>query len=170
MDVHECKKFPNVTEVRKKQLVMYHYGHLQNRIESWALSAFPKKIEYSYPLLDKRVVEFAIGVPEEMFYPKEGISRHFMKNAVADLLPSDIVWFAKPDETKINQVLKQYFTTALKIMQQTNKNKDEKFNNTYLEYDKMKHSLETFDFEKFDSFELQNIVVAMLLINSMKKI
>ncbi|WP_373034063.1 asparagine synthase-related protein [Sulfurovum sp.] len=170
MDGHQCKKFPVVTGVRKKQLVMFDFGHLQNRIESWALSAFPRKIEYVYPLLDKRVVEFAIGIPEEMFYPKEGVSRHFMKNAVADLLPSDITWFPKPDETKINQVLKQYFTTALEIMQKAYKNKDDKFNNKYLKYDKMKYALETFDFEKFDSFELQNIVVAILLINSMKKI
>lgn len=170
MNAHQCKKFPDVTGVRKKQLVMYHFGHLQNRIESWALSAFPKKIEYRYPLLDKRVVEFAIGVSEELFYPKEGISRHLMKNTVADLLPSDIVWFPKPDEIKINQVLKKYFTSALEIMQQEYRQKGDTFNNRYLDYEKMKNSLETFDFEKSDASKLQNIVVSIMLINSMKKI
>jgi asparagine synthase (glutamine-hydrolysing) len=151
MDTHKVKAFTSDIEVRKKQLGMYHYGHLQNRIESWALSAYPKKIEYRYPLLDKRIIEFAIGIPEEMFYPKEGVARHLMKNTIADLLPLDIVWFPKVDEIKIEKEAQKQFVATLKLLQERHKEKNDTYDNAYVVYDKIKILLQTFDFEVFNS-------------------
>ena len=170
MNSHQSKEFPSVSGVREMQLVMYNYGHLQNRIESWALSAFSKRIEYRYPLLDKKIVEYAMGIPEEIFYPKKGITRHLMKNMVSTLLPYDIVWFIKADEPKVNKKLKKDFTKALEIMQKNYKDKDYKIENKFLENYKIKMALDTFDFEKSDSFKLGNIVLSIMLLNSIRKL
>lgn len=170
MNVHQSKKFPIVSGIREEQLALYNYGHLQNRIESWALAAFPKKIEYRYPLLDKRIIEFAMGIPEDIFYPQKGVSRHLMKSMISDLLPYDIVWFPKPNESKINKRLKKDFTKALEIMQKKYKLEDDIIINRYLNHKHIKMALDTFDFKKFDSFKLKNIVVSIMFLNSLKKL
>lgn len=78
-------------KIRKDQLDLLKQGHIVNRIESWASSGFKDKIEYSYPLLDKRIVEFALGIPAEM-YMQEGRSRFLFRHAISGLLPEDIRW------------------------------------------------------------------------------
>lgn len=62
----------NIVSVPTK-LELYKYGHIHRRIESWLVSGMEKRIEYCYPLLDKRIVEFAVGIPPELFYIEESI-------------------------------------------------------------------------------------------------
>lgn len=165
------KKYPGALGVRNHQLALYNYGHLLTRVESWALSVYSKKFEYRYPLLDKRIVEYAIGVPEELFYLQKGKSRSLFKSAVTDLLPNDIIWASKPEEEKINKKLEKDFINVLKIMQYKYKYKyDELYSNKYLEYDKFKNYLNTVDFEKSESDELNNVGLAILFLNSIKKL
>lgn len=76
---------------RADQLAMYRLGYLVSRIESWAASSGRDHIEYRYPLLDKRLVEFALGVPPEL-YRQQGYGRFLFRRAVSDLLPVDIAW------------------------------------------------------------------------------
>ncbi len=73
------------------QLMSFHNGHLLNRIESWAISGEADKIEYRYPLLDKRIVEFALGVPEEV-YVHNGFRRYLFRSSLNGLLPEDVQW------------------------------------------------------------------------------
>ena len=136
---------------------------LQERIESWALSAFPKKIEYRYPLLDKRIIEFAIGIPEEMYYPKKGKNRHLIKNAVKDLLPLDILWSPKPNETKVNNTIKHTYTEALKLVQKMYKKGLFKCRtDDYLDGIKVESAIKNFDFKKSDVFELGSFEAVIL--------
>ncbi len=163
------KGYPNVYGVRKNKLASYNYGHLQHRIESWDLSTFSNKIEYRYPLLDKRIVEFAMGIPEEIFYPKEGKSRHLFKNAVSDLLPYDIVWFEKPHEIKVNKTMRNYYYESLKIVQKKFKNEDCKlYDCKYIDCNELKVSLELLDFTNLDTISEDNILACIILLNSIK--
>lgn len=75
--------------VRDCQLGLLHYGHIVSRTESWAASS--KRMDYRYPLLDKRVVEFALGIPGDL-YLRKGKGRYIFRQAIADLLPADICW------------------------------------------------------------------------------
>ncbi len=52
-------------------------------------------VEYRYPLLDKRLVEFALGIPDDLFEPRQGYSRYLFRSAVADLLPAEVTWAPK---------------------------------------------------------------------------
>lgn len=161
--LHKIKEFPDIVGVRKRQLTLFYYGHLQERIESWSLSAFPKKFEYRYPLLDKRIIEFAIGIPEEMYYPQKGKNRHLIKNAVKDLLPIDILWFPKPNETKVNHTIKHTYMQALRLVQKKYKKGLFKCaTNNYLDGTKVENKISDFDFEKSDVFELGNLEAVIL--------
>ena len=48
--------------VRHAQLRLLRSGHLGERMEGWAASGARRGIEYRYPLLDRRLLEFALGL------------------------------------------------------------------------------------------------------------
>jgi len=75
--------------VRKSQLAYWKAGHVLCRLESWAASGRRVGVEYRYPLLDKRIVEFALGLPAEMFRRK-GHPRYLFRYVVRDFLPQEI--------------------------------------------------------------------------------
>ena len=87
--------FPRVTgphprfSVRNSQLAFLRAGHLLCRLESWAASGRRAGVEYRYPLLDKRVVEFALGLPAEMFR-SQGHPRYLFRHVVRKFLPQEV--------------------------------------------------------------------------------
>lgn len=85
------KKLLKSIGVRNTMLNALHDGLIQTRVESWNVSGRSNRIEYRYPLLDKRIVEFALGVPEEIFR-QEGKNRFLFRRAVEGLLPQNIIW------------------------------------------------------------------------------
>ena len=103
-----------------EQKALFTGGHIVQRIENWASSAFEKKLEYSYPLLDKRIVEFALGVPEDLFACKEGHQRYFFRSAISDLLPENIVWAAKNGEPEHGKVWNSLWYEALRLWMEKN--------------------------------------------------
>ena len=83
------KLLPSVG-VRNTMLNVLYDGLIQPRVESWHVSGRSNRIEYRYPLLDKRIVEFALGVPEEIFR-QEGKNRFLFRRAIEGLLPQNII-------------------------------------------------------------------------------
>lgn len=75
--------------VRGQQLGKNERLHLNSRLEGWGASGRKAGIEYRYPLLDKRVVEFALGIPPEL-YRREGTTRYIFREAVKELLPEQV--------------------------------------------------------------------------------
>ena len=75
------------------QIDLLSHGHLLTRIESWASGGIRNKIDYRYPLLDKRIIEFALGIPEELFF-KYGENRYIFKKALSNILPEKLCWRA----------------------------------------------------------------------------
>ena len=53
--------------VRRTQARLLRSGHLCQRIEGWAASGARHGIAYRYPLLDRRLLELALGLPPEQF-------------------------------------------------------------------------------------------------------
>jgi asparagine synthase (glutamine-hydrolysing) len=164
------EEFPDTIGIHNRQRILFHYGHLQNRIESWALSAFSKRVEYSYPLLDRRIVEFAFGIPEEIFFPKEWHHRHLIRSAASSLLPSDIAWFPKSNENKVNITYRKHFIATMEKWYQQHKNDNSSiYENQYTDYKKILSTLKTYDFCQTKPYTLHNILVAILVSNMMKK-
>jgi asparagine synthetase B (glutamine-hydrolysing) len=78
-------------------------GHVRNRLESWAVAGARAGVEYRYPLLDKRIVEFALGLPAQM-YRLQGHSRFLFRAAVAGTVPDEICWHDEKNEpTRVSE-------------------------------------------------------------------
>ena len=77
----------------KNQIDLFNHGHLLTRIESWASGGIRNNIDYRYPLLDKRIIELALGIPEELFF-KYGENRYIFKKALSGTLPEKLCWRA----------------------------------------------------------------------------
>ena len=101
-----------VVGMRRTQLRLLRHGGLNERMEAWAASGARRGIEYRYPLLDRRLLEFALRLPPEQFrrgrwsrwlmrhaLGRTGLARHPrscrehgegpLRNAV---LPSEVCW------------------------------------------------------------------------------
>lgn len=85
--------FPSLTErpgVHRMQRVLLGSGHLAHRMEAWAARGSEYGIEYRYPLLDRRLVEFALTIPDHLFI-KQGWKRYLFRRAFEGILPDEIL-------------------------------------------------------------------------------
>ena len=75
--------------VRAVQLHLLQLGHLAERMDGWATGGARHGIEYGYPLLDRRLLEFALGLSPEQ-YRRGSVSRRLMRQALGTLLPAEV--------------------------------------------------------------------------------
>ena len=76
---------------RRMQLRLLQDGHLIRDTEALAASGARHGLEYRYPLLDRRLLEFALGLPPEQFRRGKW-SRWLMRHAGQSLLPPELCW------------------------------------------------------------------------------
>ena len=77
--------------VRRTQLGLLQAGHLAERIEGWVASGTRRGIEYRYPLLDRRLLEFALGLPPEQFR-RGRWGRWLFRHGCTPMLPAEVCW------------------------------------------------------------------------------
>jgi hypothetical protein len=77
--------------VHRMQLMLLTSGHLQYRMESWAAHGASLGITYAFPLLDQRVVEFSLSIPDHLYF-KNGWKRWLYRTAMAGILPDEVRW------------------------------------------------------------------------------
>ena len=77
------------SSVTRTMTDLYDVGAIQSRLNTWAASGVRHGIEYRYPLLDRRVLEFVYSIPTDMFIRK-GQPRWLMREAMDDLLPDTV--------------------------------------------------------------------------------
>jgi asparagine synthase (glutamine-hydrolysing) len=65
-------------------------GHLESRAASWHHAGEAHGIEHRYPLLDRRVVELALSLPDEVHL--HGPSRWVFRAATEDVLGPALAW------------------------------------------------------------------------------
>jgi len=90
--------------VRRTQLALLHHGHLSYRMESWAAHGATLGITYAFPLLDRRIVEFALSIPDYFFF-KNGWKRYLYRTAMQGILPDEVRWHkVKEDPAMAQQI------------------------------------------------------------------
>ncbi|NEZ55289.1 asparagine synthase-related protein [Adonisia turfae] len=87
-------------------------GHITKRLESWAINGARQGVSYRYPLLDRRILEFCLGVPPEQFV-QNGWTRSLMRRAVGGILPQEIRWNRSKIEQAAFDVIGQVMVAAL---------------------------------------------------------
>ena len=79
-----------IAGVRREQVKRLRGGHLGARMEDWAAYGARAGVEYRYPLLDRGLLEFVLGLPAEQF--RHGArSRNFMRRALRSVLPPAVL-------------------------------------------------------------------------------
>lgn len=75
--------------VRTAMQSLHAYGSITERVEDWAVSGRTHGIEYLYPLLDRRVMDFAYRLPADLFC-RGAVKRWFFREMTRGLLPEDL--------------------------------------------------------------------------------
>lgn len=110
---------PPVAGVRDIQLHLLASGHLGARIDGWAASGARLGVEYRYPLLDRRLLEFVLGLPPEQFR-RGRESRRLMLRSQRQVLPDIVLQHhSKPDPMRLHaatEALVEAFAQARSII------------------------------------------------------
>ena len=113
----EPKRRRRVVTMRQAMLWGLNNGAIVERIEGWAAGGARHGIEYRYPLLDRRLLEFALGLPPEQFLRGEW-SRWLMRHALRGVLPASILWNrGKNDPARFDPMF-DAFANALPLVRQ----------------------------------------------------
>ncbi len=62
------------------------YGHLADRMAAWTAVTANHGIEWRHPFLDRRVIEFCLGIPPYL-YCADGRSRYLLRSVLGNRLP-----------------------------------------------------------------------------------
>lgn len=65
---------------------------LTARLENCTLMAAAFGLDYRWPLLDVRLIQFYLSVPAEQKLGPQGVTRYLHRRAIDDLLPAHVVW------------------------------------------------------------------------------
>jgi asparagine synthase (glutamine-hydrolysing) len=65
--------------------------HLAHRAETWAETGARYGLAFAFPLLDRRVVEFALSLPSALFV-RDGFRRRPFRDAMAGVLTESVRW------------------------------------------------------------------------------
>ena len=65
-------------------------GHLAERTAAWAVAGAAHGIRYRYPLLDRRLLAFVLGLPPEVFLPRDGTRRWLARTALRGRVPDAV--------------------------------------------------------------------------------
>ena len=100
---------------RRMRLRMLRAGSLSGQMEGWAASGAARGIEYRYPLLDRRVLEFALGLPHEQFRHGK-LGRWLMRRAFDSVLPAEVCRHSgKADPARV-EAMDDAFAEALPMV------------------------------------------------------
>ena len=103
--------------VRRAQLRLLSNGTLSRYMERYAGSGALHGIEYRYPLLDRRLLEFALGVPPEQFRRGQW-DRWLMRYALRSVLPSAVCWKRDKTDPARSEPMKETFARAIPPLRQ----------------------------------------------------
>lgn len=76
---------------RENQLQLLASPHLTDRTENWASIGARSGMAFAFPMLDRRVLEFALSLPSALFL-RGGYKRRVFRDAMADVLPEVLRW------------------------------------------------------------------------------
>ncbi|MCU0379152.1 MAG: asparagine synthase-related protein [Bacteroidales bacterium] len=74
---------------QQRHLRLLRFYHIQERCESWAVNGFRSGVEYRYPLLDRRIVEYMLKVPSEAIC-RAGLFRPILRETGKGIIPEEV--------------------------------------------------------------------------------
>jgi hypothetical protein len=77
-------------------------GRLASALEGWNAEGARNRVEYRYPFLDRRVIEFGLGLPPELYH-RAGYNRWLLRESLADILPRAVRWHTSQRGQTLNR-------------------------------------------------------------------
>lgn len=78
--------------------------HITQRLDHWSINGIRSGIEYRYPLLDKRIIEYMLAVPSKVLF-KDGVNRILLREIGNGILPDEIRWHvSKNDPVRVKKL------------------------------------------------------------------
>ncbi|MDU8913527.1 asparagine synthetase B family protein [Aestuariicoccus sp. MJ-SS9] len=74
---------------RKNRLLRFTQGHIAYRLENWAMQGAYRGIQYTFPMLDRQLLEYAIRLPAS-FTKRNGLGRAVFREAMQGVVPESV--------------------------------------------------------------------------------
>ena len=97
------------TSRHQLHLRMLQFYHLQERCESWFVMGYRCGVEYRFPLLDRRIIEYMLKVPSELLC-KINYPRPILREIGEDILPGEVL----RNKSKNDPVYRDYINDIFK--------------------------------------------------------
>jgi asparagine synthase (glutamine-hydrolysing) len=149
-----------------EQKYLLREGSIQKRLECWYAAGKMQKLEYSYPLLDKRIIEFSLTIPEALYDKQNGFSRTFFRDAIAGLIEPEIVWARKGTDLYSSRERLRIYYLSLKLWVERNRSKAHG-DSKYIDGGKIVSTLDKYFASAPDEkFDLSSIVESIILFHA----
>jgi asparagine synthase (glutamine-hydrolysing) len=84
------KRFFFYKSRRERHLNFLYNYYLSERTEWWNIMGFRNGVEYRYPLLDKRIIEFILKIPSRLMY-RGNLNRIILRDLGKQFLPETVI-------------------------------------------------------------------------------
>lgn len=112
------RNFYYYTSRRQLHLRYLRFYHLQERCESWMVSGYRRGVEYRYPLLDMRIVEYIIRIPS-LLLCRTNYFRPLLRIISEGWLPDDVrLNVSKRDPVYMEWWYELFRQAGLKLMEE----------------------------------------------------
>ncbi len=106
---------------RNYQLGLLNTYHLSERTECWSITGYKNGVEYRYPLLDKRIIEYILKVPSKLLVNGSKYTRIILREISDGLLPESVRWrIGKSDDAFFAYVSQQSKDRGLLFIHEIN--------------------------------------------------
>ena len=126
---------PEFYSTQDKCIERITHPHVSQRLEYCSLAAKKYGVEYRYPLLDKRLIEFYLSMPIRL-KARTGIKRYAIRKAIEGLVPEKIQWRNDKSGATIPTVFMRQLNDKDKISEIIIRAKSNKIIKKYIDLDK----------------------------------
>ncbi len=156
------KKFLFYRSRRKLHLGFLYYYHISNRTEFSYIQGFLHGVEYRYPLLDKRIVEYMLTVPTKCLVDG-AYSRMILREISKGLVPEEVTWIRKGIDPVYQNSLYRNSLKASKIFVNMLDEYEANSDLYFINFDLLKKDLEIF---RENNKYPEEFIANMVIINS----
>ncbi len=121
--------------LQEKNIERITHPHVSQRLEYCSLIARKYGIEYRYPLLDKRLIEYYLAIPVRL-KARNGIGRYAIRKAIEGLVPEKIQWRNDKSGATIPTVFMRMINDQNMISEIINRAKSNETIKRYIDLDK----------------------------------
>ncbi|PLX18270.1 MAG: hypothetical protein C0597_06315 [Marinilabiliales bacterium] len=128
----------NKESLQDKNIERITHPHVSQRLEYCSLIARKYGIEYRYPLLDIRLIEYYLSVPTRL-KARNGIGRYIIRRTIEGIVPEKIQWRNDKSGATIPTVFMRTMNDSNIIDEIIQKAKSNKIINQYIDLEKYEH-------------------------------